>query len=149
MKNKFLALIISFLFLYNNATANTFTFKTKNIQILKEKNQILAGKGKVFSSDNDLEISADRFDYSKNLEILKSEGNGTVLIKSKDLIINFNKATFNQKNSIIEANGNVKIYHTNENFFILSEKIIYDQLNNFINSTEKTILKDNLRIYIQ
>ncbi len=145
MKNKILALIISFLFLCNNSIANTFTFKTKNIQILKEKNQILAGKGKVFSSDNDLEISADKFDYSKNLEILKSEGNGTVLIKSKDLIINFDKATFNQKNSIIEANGNVRINHTNENLFILSEKIIYDQLNNFINSSEKTTLKDNFK----
>ena len=52
-------------------------FKTKNIQILKEKNQILAGKGKVFSSDNDLEISADRFDYSKNLNIkIRRKWNG-------------------------------------------------------------------------
>ena len=96
MKNKILALIISFLFLCNNSIANTFTFKTKNIQILKEKTDI-SWKRKSFSSDNDLEISADKFDYSKNLEILKSEGNGTVLIKSKDLIINFDKATLIKK----------------------------------------------------
>ena len=48
--------------------------QNKKYSNFKRKNQILAGKGKVFSSDNDLEISADRFDYSKNLEILKSEG---------------------------------------------------------------------------
>ncbi len=71
MKNKILTLIIV-LFLCDESIADSFTFKTKNIQILKETNQILAGKGKVFSSDNDLEISADKFDYSKNLEILKS-----------------------------------------------------------------------------
>ena len=149
MKNKILTLVLGFLFLCDITIADTFTFETENIQILKEKNQILAGKGKVVSSDNDLEIYADKFDYSKNLEILKSEGNGKVLIKSKDLIINFDRANFNQKSLIIEANGNIQINHTNKNFFIISEKIIYDQINNFINSTEKTTLKDNFKnIYI-
>ena len=73
MKNKILTLVLGFLFLCDITIADTFTFETENIQILKEKNQILAGKGKVFSSDNDLEISADKFDYSKNLEILNQK----------------------------------------------------------------------------
>ena len=143
MINKQIILILILIFFSKFANANTFKFETKNVQIFKEENKIIAGKGKAVSSDNDLEINADKFEYLKELDILKSNGNGSVIKKSKKLFIKFNEAIFDQKNSIIQAKGNVKINQKDKNFSIETEEIYYDQLNDLINSNTKTILKDS------
>jgi LPS-assembly protein len=145
MINKSIILITSFFIFCSMAIADSFNFETKNLEIFKEKNQIITGKGKAFSSNNDLEINADKFEYLRDLDLLKTDGNGKAIIQSKKLIIKFDKALFDQKNSTIKANGNVKIHQTDKNFFIESEKIFYDQLNNLISSNTKTILKDNFK----
>ena len=145
MINKPVIFIIIFYIFYSMVAANAFRFETKNIEIIKDENKILAEKGRVFSSDNELEINADKFEYSKELDILKSNGNGKAIIKSKNLVIKFDNAVFNQKNSTIKANGNIKISQVDKRFIIETEKIFYDQSNNLISSTSKTILKDNFK----
>ena len=145
MKNSFIFLILNFIFLCSISIADTFKFETKNIEILKEENLIKSGKGKVYSSDLNLEISADKFEYFKDLDLLNAIGDGYAIIKSKDLSIEFNRASFDQKNLIIEAEGNIKINLLNEKIFIETQEIIYNQKENFIKSNSKTFLEDNLR----
>ncbi len=145
MINKLIILLISFFIFSNIADANTFTFETSNMEIFKEKNQIIAGKGKAFSSNKDLEINADKFKYLKDLGLLETNGNGKAIIKSKSLIIKFDSAFFDQKNSTMKANGNIKINQTDKKIFIETDKIFYDQANNLINSNTKTILKDGFK----
>ena len=145
MKNSFIFLILNFIFLCSISIADTFKFETKNIEILKEENLIKSGKGKVYSSDRSLEISADKFEYFKNLDLLNAIGDGYAIIKSKDLSIEFNRASFDQKNLIIKAEGNIKINLLNEKIFIETQEIIYNQKENFIKSNSKTFLEDNLR----
>ena len=145
MINKLITLIIIFFATINYASANSFKFETSTIEILKEENKITAGKGKAFSSDNDLEINADKFEYLKDLDLLKSNGNGKAIIKSKNLIMRFDNAIFDQKNSTIKANGNIKFSQTDKKIFIETEKIIYDQLNGLIKSATKTTLKDDFK----
>ena len=145
MINRLITLIIIFFATINYASANSFKFETSTIEILKEENKITAGKGKAFSSDNDLEINADKFEYLKDLDLLKSNGNGKAIIKSKNLIMKFDNAIFDQKNSTIKANGNIKVNQTDKKFFIETEKIIYDQLNGLIKSDTKTKLKDDFK----
>ena len=145
MKNSFIFLILNFIFLSSISIADTFKFETRNIEILKEQNLIKSGKGKVYSSDRSLEISADKFEYFKNLDLLNAIGDGYAIIKSKDLSIEFNKASFDQKNFIIKAEGNIKIKLLNEKIFIETQEIIYNQKENFIKSNSKTFLEDNLR----
>ncbi len=144
MKNSFLILILSFIFLCNISIAETFTFETKNLEIIKEQNLIRSGKGKVFSSDKSLEINADKFEYFQDLDLLNSIGNGFAIIKSKNFSIEFDEASFDQKNLIIEANGKVKINLLDEKIFIQTQEIVYDQKENLIKSNSKTFLKDNL-----
>ena len=145
MKNSFIFLILNFIFLCSISIADTFKFETKNIEILKEENLIKSGKGKVYSSDRSLEISADKFEYFKNLDLLNAIGDGYAIIKSKDLSIEFNRASFDQKNLIIKAEGNIKINLLNEKIFIETQEIIYNQKENFIKSNSKTFLEDNLQ----
>ena len=150
MKNSFIFLILNFIFLCSISIADTFIFETKNIEILKEENLIKSGKGKVYSSDRSLEISADKFEYFKNLDLLNAIGDGYAIIKSKDLSIEFNKASFDQKNLIIKAEENIKINLLNEKIYIETQEIIYNQKENFIKSNSKTFLKDSLgnRYYV-
>ena len=150
MKNSFIFFILNFIFLCSISIADTFKFETKNIEILKEENLIKSGKGKVYSSDRSLEISADKFEYFKNLDLLNAIGDGYAIIKSKDLSIEFNKASFDQKNLIIKAEENIKINLLNEKIFIETQEIIYNQKENFIKSNSKTFLKDSLgnRYYV-
>ena len=143
MKNNLIILILTFLFFCNIAVANSFKFETKNIEIFKEKNRIISGKGRVFSSDNDYEINADKFEYLKDLDLLKANGNGKVTINSKNLEIKFNKAIFDQKNSTIKANGKIRIKQIGKKFLIESKEIVYYQLTDLISSNTKTILKDD------
>ena len=149
MKNNLIILIISYIFFSSLAQAQTFKFLTKNIEILENGNLVKAKEGKAFSLDGDLEINADKFEYIKDLDILKSYGNGLALIKSKSLEIEFENAVFDQKNLTIRAYGNVIINQIDKNFKIETDEIIYDQKINLINSDTKTKLKDNLQnIYV-
>ena len=145
MKNNLVILIVNFLFFFSITNSSAFNFETKKIKLIKEKNLIIASEGKAYLSDSDLEIKADKFEYKKDLGILKSNGNGLAIIKTKNINIKFDKSTYNQKNSTLIAEGNIRINEFNKNIYIETQKIFYDKKNNFINSTTKTFLKDNLQ----
>ena len=112
MKNKLLILILIILCSQNLAFSEGFNFESSSIEILNKGNLINVKKGKAFPSDNNFEISSDKFEYFKDVGILKSTGNGFVIIKSKKLNIKYNNAIFDQKNLVFEANGNIKIFQT-------------------------------------
>ena len=62
MINRLVIFIIIFFVYINLAVADSFKFETKNVEIFKEQNKIVAGQGKAFSSDQELEINADKFE---------------------------------------------------------------------------------------
>ena len=127
MKNKFFIIIITYFFLQGVSLSETFKFETKNIEILENGELIYANDGKVFSSDKNLELEAEKFEYKKKLDILNAYNNGSAIMKSENLKIEFDKAVINQKKSTIQATGNVKVYQPDKNLIIESDKIIYNQ----------------------
>ncbi len=145
MKNSLIVLIVGVLLFFNITNSSAFNFETKKLKLIKEKNLIIASEGKAYLPDSDLEIKADEFEYKKDLGILKSNGNGLATIKTKNIKINFDKSIYNQKNSTLVAEGNIKINEFNKKIYIETQKIFYDKKKNFINSTTKTLLKDNLQ----
>ena len=149
MKNKIIILILIIFCFQNIAFSQSFNFEGNNIEILDKGNQINVKKGKAFSKDNNFEISSDKFEYYKDDEILKSEGNGLARVKSKKLNIKYDNAIFDQKNLILEANGNIEVFQTNKDFIIKNNKIFYDQKNNIISSDDTTKIEDRFgNIYI-
>ena len=144
MKNRLLIFIIS-IFIFNNcAFAKEFIFKTKNLEIIDNGKFISGGKGKVVSTDGDLEINANKFEYDKELNILKTFGEGQILINSKNLKINYDSSIIDQKKMIIEAIGNVTITEIDKKLLIKTEKIIYNQKEETIKSDTKTEIKDKV-----
>ena len=142
MKNNLILSILIIFCFQNLALSQGFNFKGSNIEILDNGNQINANRGTAFSSDYNLEITSDRFEYFKDVDILKSFDNGTVIVKSEKLEMKYDNAIFDQKNSTIEATGNVEIFHMYEGFIIKNNKIIYDQKNNIVSSDDTTRIED-------
>ena len=148
MKNKLIIFCISYLFFINISIAETLKFESTNIEIAESGNLIYATDGKAISADGDLEVSADKFEYKKSLDLLKTFGDGSVSIKSKNLKIEFENSIIDQKNFSIKAYGNVKIYQTDKKLIIETDAITYNRKTEIIQSETKTILSDkNQNIY--
>ncbi len=144
MKNNFLVILIFGFFYFSNiALSESFTLKSKKMEILKNENQINAYEGTAISKDKNLEIKSDKFIYDKDSDLLRSFGNGKAIINSEKIIIKFDNAFFDQKNQNIKAYGNIKINKIDNNFLIQNEEILYDQKNNIISSNKTTKLEDN------
>ena len=144
MKNKILA-IFTYLIFCNFAFAQSFTFKTKYIEIDKNSELINANFGIATSLDGNLIINAEKFIYDKNKDILDISGNGSIIIKSQNLEILFNNSIINQKTSTIKAKGDVKIFDKKRDLEIYSEKIDYNQNENKMNSDLQTEIKDKYK----
>ena len=128
MKNSFILVFFCYFFLNVVSFAETFRFETSNLEIIDNGKLITAGKGKVFSSNDNLEIKAEKFEYNKDLDILKTFKNGSVLIEKEGIKIEFDNSIINQKKSTIEASGNVIIYQKKKNLIIRTNYLNYDQI---------------------
>ena len=110
------------------------------IIILFSQLQVLHAIG---ASDGELEIYSDKFEYNKELDLLKTFGKGSVLIKSKGIKIEFKNSIIDQKNLTIKAYGKVKIYQSDKKIIMETDEINFDRKNNVIKSETKTVLSDN------
>ena len=145
MKNRLL-ILFQILFLHCNiAYAQNFAFETENIEIIKSEEKIISGKGIVYSDDNNFEISANRFEYLKNLELLRADGNGKIFIKNKNITIEFKSAEINKKKNTIQAYGNVRINFQDKKILFRSENVVYFDSKNIIESNTKSIIEDKFR----
>ena len=86
MKNNFFKLILCILLIYGPAFADQFIFKTSEIEVLEDGNLINAKNGKAISKNKDLEIDAIKFEYFKELNILKAF-KGKAFIKSENFFL--------------------------------------------------------------
>ena len=141
MRNNFFIIIIIIFTMGNYSFAETFNFKTSEIEILDDGNLVNATNGKAVSDSKNLVIEAKRFQYVKNLEILKAF-NGVAFIKSNNLKIEFNEIMIDQKNLIIEAKEKIKIYEEEKNLLINTDQIIYDRNLDIIKSFSESIIND-------
>ena len=102
MKNNFLTLFLFFLLINNLSQATEFKFITSEIKILEEGNYVEAINGKAISENDEIEIKAKKFEYQKNLQILKAI-NGVALFKPDNIEISFEEIQINQTKSVIST----------------------------------------------
>ena len=144
MKNK-LSILLLFFFIFSEVTfAEPFIFKTKEIEIKNNGNEIYAKDGKAFSKDNNLEIQAINFEYFKSTDLLKAY-NGVAYIKSDNLKVEFNEIQFDQKKFNFIAKGNVKIYDIKNKLTIKTEIVNYDWDKKILKSKTNSVLKDQFK----
>ena len=144
MKNKFVIFIFCFLNLSNLVFAEDILFETKNIEILENKNLIIAKKGKAVTLDKEIEIYADTFEYSKDQNTLKSFGNGLALLKNENIEIKFDSSVYNIKNKSINIDGNIEIKNIKNKILIFANQVKYMENKKIISSDSEIIIKDEL-----
>ena len=126
MKNNFLTLFLFFLLINNLSQATEFKFITSEIKILEEGNYVEAINGKAISENDEIEIKAKKFEYHKNLQILKAI-NGVALFKPDNIEIEFQEIKIDQKKSVISTKGITRIEDVSRNLIVESKSIKYDK----------------------
>ena len=142
MKNKFLILIIFFLFIPKVSIAEQFRFETTKIEFLENGNIIKATNGKAINYERDIEIQADVFNYNKNLDLLKAS-KGIAYYKSENLKISFDEIILDQKNFVSTAKNNVEIVDLKNNISIKTDLIKFDKKIDVIESSINSKIIDN------
>ena len=142
MKNKFLIILFSFIVICFNALATEqFRFETSEIELIDGGNTVLAKNGKAISTENDLEIDAKNFEYTKNLKLLKAF-NGTAFFKNENLKIDFDEMSYDQISFLLVAKGNVKIYDLKRELSAETDIIFFNRDKKILESPTKSIIRD-------
>ncbi|MDC0043403.1 organic solvent tolerance protein [Candidatus Pelagibacter sp.] len=144
MKNKnFLRIFILIVFsiINNFANANEIYFEGSVVEFLKNKNEIIGKKGVKITTDNNIEIIADNFNYNKNTFILVAQGNILINDFDNNLKIRSDKITYLKNEQKILSDTDTFINLSN-NYFINTKNFEYDKNQNTINSNSQTKVVD-------
>ena len=134
MKNKtFLKIILIIIFLIpvNKIYADEFYFEGSIIEILKNEEEIIGKDGVKITTNNNIEIIADKFKYNKKKLILYAEGNILINDYNNKLKIKSDKIIYYKKLEKIISNDDTFINLDNE-YYINYKNIEYIKNKNII-----------------
>ena len=141
MKNNFFIFFFPSIFINSFAFANDFIFTSSEIKILNEGDYVEAIKGKAISKDGQIEIKAQKFEYKKDLEILRAM-DGIHFLKPDNIEIKFKEIKIDQKNLIITTKAKTTITDQSRNLSVETEFVNYDKKSKILKSDSKSLLKD-------
>ena len=141
MKNKLLIFLLLLISIYNSSYAEEFKFETSQIELFDNGKLIKAINGKAFSVDQNIEVEASKFEYKKDLNILKAY-DGIANIKSDDIQIKFKEIKIDQNQSLISTINKTKIIDFKRNVVLRTQNVSYDKKNKILESDYKSILED-------
>ncbi len=140
MKNKLLLLLIYVFFFTGNSIAEEYIFEVSKIELNDKGNLIYASDGKIISEKKDIEITAEEFNYTKNIDLLEAL-NGSALIKNQNIKIVFDVLRIKNKN-ILKATNGVEIEDLKNFLNIKSENIVLDRSENKLTATNGVEIED-------
>ena len=112
MKNKFIILFLIFtlnLSYFNFTIADEFNFNTTELQISENGNIIKGVDGGIVTTrNNEIVITADKFEYNKLTTLLEAKGNVRLVDKIADVIIESNEVFYLKNKDEIYTKGKSK-----------------------------------------
>ncbi len=160
MTNNILKIIFIFFFnliFFNAHAAEDFDFNITEVQIIENGNKFIGLKRGTIISDNGIIIDADKFEYSKNSNILNASGevkiNDTInqyIIYSDDIVFEKNKNIIYTKNKSrgislkdkVNISANEFEYNINQNLIVAKKNV------NFVNDLEDYKIKAEFLSYL-
>tara|TARA_Y100000816_G_scaffold260351_1_gene216553 strand:+ start:3874 stop:6267 length:2394 start_codon:yes stop_codon:yes gene_type:complete len=143
MKNKYLLFILIILnsLICKSTFADQFNFQTSDIKVINDGNLIIAGEGTATSQDDNYEIQAKKFEYSKNLKLLIAY-DGTLFVKTDNIIIKFGEIKLDKEKNTFTAKENIKIRDIKNEVLIETDEISYNEKLKLLSSKTKSSLRD-------
>ena len=121
--------------------SNEFYFEGQEIQILDEGNRLVSKEGVKITTDNNLIIFANEFEYNKNKSELLLEGDIIVNDNDREIILKSEKLKYLKKTEKIITYGITNITIGNK-YFIDSSDVNFFKKNGFVSSNQKTTITD-------
>ena len=140
MKSNFIIFFLLFFFNFGILNADKYSFEVSSIEVNEKGNLINAYNGKIFSKESNLEISAEKYKYNKDLDFLEAT-NGKVILIKENIEITFNRLTINKRN-ILTLSDKIFIKDLQNSLEIESEKIVLDRNKNILTASDKIFIKD-------
>ena len=146
MKNKNIISLIIFLLLLNFSylqANDEFNFNVTEIEITNEGNLYKGLKrGSVETNNSQTIITADTFEYDKNLNILNAKGNVEIQDNIKNYIIKSSDITYFKKTEEIFSKGKTEAT-VHSKYKIFSSDVNINRISNTLKSSKKTIIIDD------
>ena len=122
--------------------AEELFFDSPEILVLENGDLLKSPKGGKVTTDNDIIIYADKFEYDKILSILTATGNVEVFDNNNNTETKAKKVIYNKNEEILTATGNVNILDKVSNIDLDAEKTVYFKKEDTFNAYDNVIIND-------
>ena len=145
MKNNFIKIIlilISSLSLPQYSFGENFKFNVTEVQVYENGNLIKGVKGGTVTTDNNIVIKADDFEYNKLTLILKAKGNVELIDKKENITIESNEIFYDKNKEIIYSRGKSKAKNLTNTEIFADEYFRYNKLISVLEAKGNVLIID-------
>jgi len=150
MKNNIFKIIFVLFFfaLISNAKSNEqFNFDVTEVEISDNGNKFVGNKRGKITSENGIEINADKFEYNKKSNILDASGNVLIIDNVNNYKIFTQKIVYKKNDGFIYTKNKSKAVDVLDGIEITAEDFEYDLIKNIITAKKNVILENKIKNY--
>ncbi len=137
----FIVFFLSLIFV-KSIIAEEIFFDSPEILVLENGDLIKSPKGGKVTTNNNIIIYADNFEYDKILSILTATGNVEVFDNNNNTETKAKKVVYNKNEEILTATGNVNILDKVSNIDLSAEETVYFKKEDTFKGYENVIIND-------
>ena len=127
MKKYIIYILLTFLIQINFVLSDPFNFDVTEIIVTDNGNIFRGIDGGRVTTDDNIEIIADEFEYIKDINILTAIGNAVMNDNSNNIEIVADEFEYKKNINLIKAIGNVVLTDSNKNTKIYTNEIYYNK----------------------
>ncbi len=124
-----------------------FNFDVTEVEILEEGNLYIGNKKGIITTDDEVIIYADKFEYNKSLNVLKAYGNVKLDDKKKKLIISTDETIYYKNEEKIFTYGSSKAVDQ-KGIIITADNFKYNKIEDIVNANGNVKIDNSLKDYI-
>ena len=135
MKNNFIkitGIIMLILSFFQNSFSDDFNFSVTEMQVSENGNLIKGINGGTVTSNNNIVIIADNFEYNKSTFLLKALGNVKLTDTNQNISIESNEIFYQKNKEIIYTNGVSKANNSTNIVITAEEYFRYNKLTSLL-----------------
>ena len=145
MKNNFIKIIliiVASLNMFQYASGDIFNFKVSEIQISENGNLIKGINGGTVTSNSNIVITADNFEYNKLTLLLKANGNVKLIDIDQNITIESNEVFYEKDKEKIYTRGESKANNTANIEIFANEYFRYNKLTSLLEAKGNVLIND-------